>query len=189
MKKNDPKAETNDNNYIFLSFVTKYLPQGLVGLLIAIIFLASMGSTASALNSLASTTVVDIYKRLITKEGTDKHYLQASRWATIGWGLFCLSMALFASEVGNLIEAVNILGSLFYGTILGIFIVAFYMKRIEATATFWAAVISEIVIIGIWLLNVMAFLWLNLIGCLLVVFLAYCIQKVAAKGADTPSAA
>lgn len=178
MKKNDPEADTNDNNYVFLSFVTKYLPHGLIGLLIAIIFLASMGSTAGALNSLASTTVIDIYKRLINKDASDEKYLSVSRWTTVVWGIFCLLMALYASEMGNLLEAVNILGSLFYGTILGIFVVAFYLKQIGGSATFYAAIITEVIVFGCWLLNLMAFLWLNVVGCALLVLIALILQKI-----------
>jgi solute:Na+ symporter, SSS family len=181
MEKNDENADTNDNNYIFLSFVTRYLPQGLVGLLVAIIFLASMGSTASALNSLTSTTVVDIYKRHIHKDGTDSRYLGVSRITTMVWGGFCISMALYASKLGNLIEAVNILGSLFYGTILGIFLIAFYFKKIGGTATFIAALITEVIIFGIWWANLMAFLWLNIVGCLLVIIIGYILQQFKVK--------
>jgi len=177
MKKNDPGAETNDNNYVFLSFVTKYLPQGLIGLLIAIIFLASMGSTSSALNSLASTTVIDIYKRLVNPNASDEKYLSVSRWTTIIWGIFCILMALYASKMGNLIEAVNILGSLFYGTILGIFIVAFYLKKIGGSATFTAAIITEIIVFSCWMMDIMAFLWLNVVGCVLVMLIAALLQK------------
>lgn len=178
MEKNDAKAETNDNNYIFLHFVTDKLPKGLVGLLIAIIFLASMGSTASALNSLASTSVVDIYKRFIHKTGNDLRYLSVSRLMTLFWGLFSIAIALYASKLGNLLEAVNILGSLFYGTILGIFVVAFYMKKIQGTATFIAAIIAEILVIILWLLDLMAFLWLNLVGCVLVMLFAFLISRI-----------
>lgn len=179
MKKNDPNADTNDNNYIFLSFVTQYLPKGLIGLLIAIIFLASMGSTASALNSLTSTTVVDIYKRLIHKEGSELRYLNVSRIVTVAWGLFCIWMALYASKLGNLIEAVNILGSLFYGTILGIFIVAFYFKKINGKAVFLAAILTEIVVFSVWYLDLTAFLWLNVLGCILVALFSWIIQYQA----------
>ncbi|MBM3401191.1 MAG: sodium:solute symporter [Bacteroidetes bacterium] len=186
MKKNDPDAETNDNNYVFLSFVTKYLPQGLIGLLIAIIFLASMGSTSSALNSLASTTVIDIYKRLVNPNASDEKYLSVSRWTTIIWGLFCILMALYASKMGNLIEAVNILGSLFYGTILGIFIVAFYFKKIGGSATFTAAIITEIIVFSCWMLDLMAFLWLNIVGCLLVILIALILQKFQKNALDAP---
>jgi SSS family solute:Na+ symporter len=176
MVKNDPKADINDNNYIFLSFVTNYLPKGLIGLLIAIIFLASMGSTASALNSLASTSVVDVYKRLITKDGSEKHYLAASRWATVIWGIICILMALYASKIGNLIEAVNILGSYVYGTILGVFLVAFYAKQVNGTSIFLAAMITEAIVCLVGFQHLVAYLWLNVIGCLLVVVIAVVIQ-------------
>ncbi len=181
MEKNNPKADTNDTNYIFLGFVTHQLPIGIVGLLIAIIFLAAMGSTASGLNSLASTTVVDFYKRVFYKQASDKNYLSASRWATVGWGCFCICIAFYANKLGNLIEAVNILGSLFYGTILGIFLVAFYMKKIKGTAVFYAALIAEAAVILVWLSNVMVFLWLNAAGCLLVMGLAWLLQKLMVK--------
>lgn len=178
MKKNDENASTNDNNYIFLSFVTEYLPKGLIGLLIAIIFLASMGSTASALNSLASTTVVDIYKRLINKTANDGAYVNASRWATIGWGIVCIIMALFTSKIGNLIEAVNILGSFIYGTILGVFLVAFYLKNVKSQAVFYAAILAETIVCVLGFAEVVAYLWLNVIGCLAVVIIAYVLQKL-----------
>jgi SSS family solute:Na+ symporter len=179
MLKNDPNADTNDNNYIFLSFVTKYLPKGLVGILIAIIFLASMGSTASALNSLASTSVIDVYKRLVKKDGSERQYLLASRWATIIWGLVCIGMALYASKIGNLIEAVNILGSYVYGTILGVFLVAFYVRRVDGRAVFIAALLAEALVCALGFLNVVAYLWLNVIGCLLVVLLSVLLQASA----------
>lgn len=181
MEKNDPKAETNDGNYIFLRFVTGQLPVGIVGLLIAVIFLASMGSMASGLNSLASTTVIDFYKRIFKKTETDTGYLSASRWATVAWGIFCIITALYASKIGNLIEVVNILGSLFYGTILGIFLVAFYMKTIGGTAVFYAALVAECFIIYAWLTDLTAFLWLNVIGCVLVMGFASLIQLFLRK--------
>ena len=177
MVKNDTNASTNDNNYIFLSFVTEYLPKGLIGLLIAIIFLASMGSTASALNSLASTTVVDIYKRLINKTGNDAAYVNASRWATILWGVVCIIMALYTSKIGNLIEAVNILGSFIYGTILGVFLVAFYLKNVKSQAVFYAAILAEVIVCILGFADVVAYLWLNVIGCLGVVVFSYLFQK------------
>ncbi|TYR37270.1 sodium:solute symporter [Sphingobacterium phlebotomi] len=178
LQKNNPDAELNDNNYIFLSFVTSTFPKGLIGLLIAIIFLASMGATASAINSLSSTTVVDIYKRFINKKGSDRRYLNASRLFTLVWGIITLAVALYASQLGNLLEAVNILGSLFYGTILGIFLVAFYVKRIGGKAVFWAAVLSEVVIFGIWKADIMAYLWLNLVGCVCVIVFGLILQTM-----------
>jgi Na+/proline symporter len=186
MLKNDGNADVNDNNYIFLSFVTRYLPQGLIGLLIAIIFLASMGSTASALNSLASTTVIDVYKRLIKKDGSDNQYLSASRWATIFWGVICIIMALYASKIGNLIEAVNILGSYVYGTVLGIFLVAFYVKQVDGRSVFIGALFAELLVCVTGYFEVIAYLWLNVLGCLLVVLLSLLIQTI--KGAKPANA-
>jgi solute:Na+ symporter, SSS family len=174
-------ADKNDSNYIFLSFVTKYLPTGMVGLLIAIIFLAAMGSTASGLNSLASTYIVDFYKRFTNKNGSEKGYLNASRWATVVWGLFCMIVALYAGKLGNLIEAVNILGSLFYGVILGIFITAFFAKHVKGTAVFFAALLGEVFVIAAWLTNLTSFLWLNLIGCVLVFVFAVVAQELLPK--------
>lgn len=176
MKKSNQGADENDTNYVFLTFVKQYLPRGLVGLLIAIIFLASMGSTASALNSLASTTVVDIYKRTINKNASDQNYLNASRLATVFWGVVCVIMALYASKLGNLLEAVNQLGSYVYGTVLGVFVVAFYMKKIKGTPVFIAAIISEAAIIYLGLSKTVAYLWLNPIGCFLVMIVAYLVN-------------
>lgn len=176
MKKNSNKADLDDTNYVFLNFVTHYLPRGLIGLLIAIVFLASMGSTASALNSLASTTVVDIYKRTINPNATATNYLNASRIATVFWGLVCIGMALYASQLGNLLEAVNKLGSFIYGTILGVFVTAFYFKKISGTAVFIAAVLTEIVICICGFYEVVAYLWLNAIGCILLILIALLIN-------------
>ncbi len=178
MKKNNPKANTNDTNYVFLSFVTQKLPVGIVGLLIAIIFLASMGSAASGLNSLASTTVVDFYKRLYNGDKANINDFLVSRWSTFGWGVFCIIIALYANKLGNLIEAVNILGSLFYGTILGVFLVAFYMKKIDGTSVFIAALIAECIVVGFWIADITAFLWLNVLGCLAVMFIAWLISLI-----------
>ncbi|MEP7257990.1 MAG: sodium:solute symporter [Flavitalea sp.] len=174
----DALAETNDTNYIFLRFVIDYLPTGLVGLLIAVIFLAAWGSIAAALNSLASSSVVDIHKKFIEKDCTDKRDYRLSRMYSLGWGLFCIGTAMFATRMGSLIEAVNILGSLFYGVILGIFLVAFYMKKIGGSAVFWSAVLSELLIITLFVMNdngviSLGFLWLNVIGAVSVMFFAF----------------
>lgn len=182
IKKNNPAADTNDVNYIFLRFVLDYLPHGLIGLLIAVIFAASMGSISSAYNSLASSTVVDVYQRLIRRSADDNHYLNVSRWATIGWGAFCIVVAQWANRLGSLIEAVNILGSLFYGVMLGIFVVAFYVRSVGGRATFWAALLAEGFVVLSWYLELTAFLWLNVIGCLLVVGLAGALQRVFGPG-------
>ena len=178
IKKTDGTADTNDTNYIFLSFVTKYLPQGMVGLLIAVILLASMGSMASAFSSLTSCTIVDIYQRMIHPKDSERHYLNASKISTLFWGIFCIIVAQFTANIGSLIEAVNILGSWFYGTILGVFLVAFYFKSIGSTAVFWATIMAEIVVIYTWWIDLTAFLWLNLIGCVLVIVFGYLFQMV-----------
>ncbi len=181
MTKNDKKANINDTNYIFLTFVTKFLPVGLIGLLIAVVFSASMSSTAGELNSLASTSVIDIYKRLFKKDGNDAHYLWASRLFTIIWGAYAIFVAQFANRMGSLIEAVNILGSLFYGTILGIFLVGFYFKTIKSNAVFYGAVAAELCVLFIYWLDLVAFLWLNLIGCLLVITFAWSFERFTKK--------
>lgn len=181
IKEADRTADVNDTNYIFLYFVVHHLPKGLIGLLIAVIFLAAWGSIAAALNSLASSTVIDLYKRMWVQGKSDQHYYAASRWITLFWGVFCIATAMFASQLGSLIEAVNILGSLFYGTMLGIFVVAFYMKRIYASAVFYAALLAEVGVIAIYVADVVSFLWLNVIGCLLVMIFAILIQSLQSK--------
>jgi SSS family transporter len=178
LEQNDAKSDLNDSNYIFLHFVTKQMPVGIVGLLMAVIFLAAMGSTASGMNSLASATVVDLYKRVYKKNDESIDYLRASRIATVYWGIFCIGVAFFASRLGNLIEAVNILGSLFYGTILGIFMVAFFFKKIGGEAVFFAALTAEVFVVAAWLFKLSAFLWLNVIGCVLVVIFALLLQRI-----------
>ena len=178
IKKSSGNQNVNDTNYVFLTFVTHYLPRGLIGLLIAIIFLASMGSTASGLNALASTTVIDIYKRALRPGRSEQAYVNASRLATVFWGLICIGMALFASKLGNLLEAVNQLGSYIYGTILGVFIVAFYLKYIRGTAVFIAAVVTEAMICIMGFYQTVAYLWLNAIGCISVIIIALLLNNV-----------
>jgi len=173
ISKADKTADINDTNYIFLYFIVQNLPRGLIGLLIAMIFLAAWGSIAAALNSLSSTTVIDFYQRLWMTNQTQTHYWKVARLFTLGWGIFSVGIAMFASKLGSLIEAVNVLGSLFYGTILGIFMVAFYMKKIGGKEVFYSAVISEILIISIYFSDIISFLWLNVIGCLLVMLMSY----------------
>ncbi|MDX2302139.1 MAG: sodium:solute symporter [Microscillaceae bacterium] len=172
LKKYDVKANTNDANYIFLTFVTQYLPAGLVGLLITVILAASMSTTSSELNALASTTMVDFYKRIIYPNGHKAHYLWMSQLMTVVWGAVALVFAQLASQLGTLIEAVNILGSLFYGTILGIFLLAFFFKSVNGKAAFWGAICGEIVVILIYFKLfgfTVAYLWLNMIGCVVVI--------------------
>jgi Na+(H+)/acetate symporter ActP len=181
IKQADKTADVNDTNYIFLYFVVHHLPKGLIGLLIAVIFLAAWGSIAAALNSLASSTVIDLYKRMWYPDKTDLHYYKASKWITLFWGLFCIATAMFASQLGSLIEAVNVLGSLFYGTMLGIFVVAFYFKGIGSKAVFYAALLAEAGVITIYVADIVSFLWLNVIGCLLVVGFALLFQLLPTK--------
>ena len=179
LKKALPGDDANDTNYIFLRFVVDNLPKGLVGLLIAVIFLAAWGSIAAALNSLASCTVVDFHKKFINRNCSEKKDYNISRWYTFGWGVFSIIVAMFAYNLGNsLIEAVNILGSLFYGVILGIFLVAFWIKHVRGNAVFIAAVISEILIFIIYALDIISFLWLNVIGALLVIVLSLLLQPI-----------
>lgn len=177
IKVSNPLSDGNDTNYIFLSFVLGFLPTGLIGLVLAAILSASMSSTSAELNALASTSVMDIYKRMIKKEGSDKHYLIASKMFTIFWGGFAIFFALFANSLGSLIEAVNILGSLFYGTILGIFLVAFYIKKVNGNAVFIAAIIAEIAVLLFFFFTDIPYLWFNFIGCVLVVVLAMLFEK------------
>lgn len=177
LKKALPGDDANDTNFIFLRFVVDNLPKGLVGLLIAVIFLAAWGSIAAALNSLSSCTVVDFHKKFINTNCTEIKDYNISKWYTFGWGIFSIIVAMFAHNLGNsLIEAVNILGSLFYGVILGIFLVAFWIKHIQGNAVFVAAVIAEILIFIIYKLDVISFLWLNVIGALLVIVLSLLLQ-------------
>lgn len=166
-------ADTSDTNYIFLYFVKHTLPKGLVGLLFAVIFLASWGSISAALNSLTASSMMDIQLSGSKKIMNEKAQLLTGRLHTLGWGIFCIGVAMFATHMGSLIEAVNVLGSLFYGTILGIFLVAFYMKKAKGNTVFTAAIITEACVVIIYLLNIISFLWLNVIGALLVVLICY----------------
>jgi Na+/proline symporter len=178
IKKANPGADGNDTNYIFLSFVINFLPIGLIGLVLAAIISASMSSTSAELNALASTTVIDIYKRLIKKDASESHYLKISKIATVLWGIYAIIFALFANSLGTLIEAVNILGSLVYGTILGIFLVAFYLKKIQGTPTFIAALLAEIVVLYCFIFTEIPFLWFNFIGCMLVIIIAWLLNLI-----------
>ena len=185
--KNNPSAETNDKDYIFMSYVINYLPTGVIGLLFAVMFCAAMSSTASELNALASTTTIDIYKRSIKKKENDRHYLMSSKYFTLLWGLLAILFATTASLFENLIQAVNLLGSLFYGTILGIFVVAFYFKNVKSNAVFYCSIAAEIIVISIHFLNhyqlapywlQMGYLWYNVVGCLLVILFSTLGQKI-----------
>ncbi len=177
IKKHTGNEDAGDTNYIFLSFVLQYMPVGLLGLIIAAIVAASMSSTSSELNALASTTVVDIYRRMIKKNGSDRHYLVVSKVLTVVWGLFAILFAQYANRLGTLVEAVNILGSLFYGTILGIFLVSFYLKFVRGSATFYAAIIAEVGVILCFFFTDISYLWYNVVGCFLVVIFSIPINR------------
>ncbi len=175
---NNPEADIKDTDYIFIFFILSKLPIGVVGLLLAVIFSAAMSSMSAGLNSLGATTCVDVYKRIINPSATDRQYVNASKWFTIMWGLLAIVFAFLASMVDNLIQAVNILGSLFYGTILGMFLAAFYVKFIHSKAVFIAALIAEVIILILYFYTPIAYLWYNVIGCLSVIIIAAMIQWV-----------
>lgn len=182
VRKASPGSDTNDTNYIFLRFVGDYLPGGLVGLIIAIIFLAAWGSIAAALNSLASCTMVDFHLKFSKKPMSPDREYKWSKFYSFLWGVFCVIIAQFAYNLGNsLIEAVNILGSWFYGTILGIFLVAFYLKRIKANAVFYAAIFAEILVVAVYFMDIISFLWLNVIGAIAVLLFAWVLQVIKNK--------
>jgi Na+(H+)/acetate symporter ActP len=186
LQANDPAVDPSDTNYIFLSFVMKYLPIGLVGLVFACIFAASMSSTSGELSALATCSIVDVYKRHIKQDGEDQHYVKVSRLSMALWGVYAIAFAQYASRLGSLIEAVNILGSLFYGTMLAIFLIAFYLKWIGGTATFMAAFAGEAVVLSCYLFTGIPWLWYNVIGCGVVVGLAMVLQLfVRQTKADT----
>jgi SSS family transporter len=169
--------ESNDLDYIFIFFIINYLPKGLIGLLLAVILSAAMSSTASELNALSTTTVIDLYKRNQIEIKSDNHYLKASKWFTVMWGIIAIIFASFGSLFENLIELVNIIGSIFYGTILGIFIVAFFFKNVKGNHVFYAACLSQIAIFFIYGFTEIGYLWLNFIGAVLTILLSNIIKK------------
>lgn len=162
----NPGSDGNDVNYIFLSFVLASLPVGVIGLVLAMIFAASMSSTASELNALASTTIVDIYRRFWKRARSDRHLVVVSKVATVVWGALAILFAEYANRLGSLVEAVNVLGSIFYGTILGIFLLAFYVKRVGGTAVFLGALVGEAAVVACFVGTDISFLWYNVVGCL-----------------------
>lgn len=176
ISKADPKAETNDKDYVFINFILNYLPKGLIGLLLAVILSAAMSSTASGLTALASTTAIDIYKRNLKEEKSDKHYVNATKVFTIFWGIVAILFACIGTLFENLIQLVNIIGSIFYGTVLGIFLVGFYIKYIRAKAIFWGAIITQLTIFYIFYLDIVSFLWLNFIGAIMTIVIATLLQ-------------
>ncbi len=180
----DSSQETNDKDYVFISFILNYLPTGLIGLLLAVIFSAAMSSTASELNALAATTTVDLYQRNI-KDKSPKHYVNASKSFTLIWGIIAILFASVGNLFENLIQLVNIIGSIFYGTILGIFLIAIFIKSIMGKAVFWAAVFSEGFILYLFYQDAVSFLWLNVIGAILTVLLGFMLQEIISNKTTT----
>ena len=178
IKKANPKAETNDKDYVFIHFILNNLPRGLIGLLLAVILSAAMSSTASELNALGSTTTIDLYRR--NNQGrSDKHYLMASKGFTMLWGIIAIGVACVANLFENLIELVNIIGSIFYGNVLGIFLLAFFFSYVKSRAVFIAAIITQGIIVYIWWIDLMPYLWLNVVGATLVIAIAFILQVVS----------
>lgn len=173
------KIESNDKDYVFIHFILNNLPKGLIGLLLAVILSAAMSSTASELNALASTTAMDLYKRSNKTEKSELHYVKASKWFTLLWGIIAISVACVANLFDNLIQLVNIIGSIFYGNVLGIFLLAFFIKFVKGNAVFVAALITQAIIIFVWYLDWLPYLWLNLLGCLLVMTIAVILQMMS----------
>jgi SSS family transporter len=171
-------AGENDTNYIFLSFVTHYLPRGIVGLIIGVIFTAAMSASSGEINSLATVTMVDVYKRHFHREGTDRHFLLASRVATVFWGCYAVAFANFAQGFGALIELVNQVGSLFYGSMLGVFVLAFFVKRVGGTGAFWGVLLGQAAIFAVARFTPIAYLWYNVVGCLVVVAAGLAISSI-----------
>jgi SSS family solute:Na+ symporter len=181
IKKASDLVETNDKDYVFIHFILNNLPRGLIGLLLAVILSAAMSSTASELNALASTTVIDLYKRNEKTVKDDRHYVKASKWFTLLWGILAITFACFANLFDNLIQLVNIIGSIFYGNILGIFLLAFFVKYVKSNAVFVAALITQIIVIVGYIYDWMPYLWLNLFGCMLVMGIAILLQGFSKK--------
>ena len=176
MQAADPGVKSNDADYVFVTFILDHLPHGLIGLLIAAFFAAALQSKSAELNALGSTTTVDFYRHLLKREASDAHYVAASRWFTLFWGFVALAFALFANLVENLIQAVNIVGSVFYGVLLALFLVAFFLKRVGGTATFWAALTAQTLVFVLYFSLNISYLWYNFIGCAACVLLSLILQ-------------
>ncbi|OGU31076.1 MAG: sodium:solute symporter [Ignavibacteria bacterium GWA2_55_11] len=177
----DPTVDPNDTNYIFLTYVLTYLPAGFVGLVFACVFAASMSSSSGELSSLATCSVVDVYKRLIRREANDRHILLVSRIAMAGWGVYAIVFSQYAARLGSLIEAVNIIGSLFYGSMLGIFVVAFFMRSVGGTAVFWSVFAGEAAVFACFLWTDISWLWYNVVGCIVVIASSFVFEIVVPR--------
>jgi solute:Na+ symporter, SSS family len=172
----DPNAKTTDTDYVFITFVLDHLPHGIIGLLLAVIFAAGLSSTSAELNALGSTTTVDLYRHVLRTDATDAHYVAVSKWFTGCWGIMAVGFALYSNLVENLIQAVNILGSVFYGVILGMFLVAFFFKRVGGTAVFFGAVLAEILVLACYFTLSIGYLWYNPIGVVACVIFSLVLQ-------------
>lgn len=189
VKKADPKGDPKDKDFVFINFILQHIPVGLVGLMLAMIFCASWSTTASELSALTATSVSDIYRRSFVKDRDDTHYFRISRWFTIGWGVFIVVFATYADLFDNLIQAVNMIGSIFYGTILGVFFTAFFLKSVQGRAVFWAAVIAQLVVIYLFFfVDKDAYLWYNPLGCGMVMGLGWLLQQVLKSPPPTKNA-
>jgi Na+/proline symporter len=177
ISKADNSVETNDKDYVFIHFILHYLPKGLIGLLLAVILSAAMSSTASELNALGTITALDLYKRNKKGEYAPKHYVKVSKLFTLMWGVIAILIACFANLFDNLIQLVNIIGSIFYGNVLGIFLIAFFFRFIKGNAVFVAALITQVIVIMGFYLDWMSYLWLNVFGCSLVILLAFILES------------
>ena len=177
----DDNATINDKDYVFIHYILNNLPRGLIGLLLAVILSAAMSSTASELNALGTTTTMDIYKRSVKEEKDEAFYINRSKWFTAMWGVLAILVACVADLFENLIQLVNIIGSIFYGNVLGIFLLAFFVKFVRSRSVFTAAIITQLIIIGIWKYDVMPYLWLNLVGCALVMLIAIAIESFSRR--------
>jgi Na+/proline symporter len=182
--KANPRASKNDADYTFITFILNYLPHGLIGLLVAVFFAAALSAKAAELNALGSTSTVDIYRHVIKREASDAHYLFASKCFTVFWGLIALGVALCANLVENLIQATNILGSIFYGVVLGLFLVAFFFKYVRGTAAFWGAIAAQLLVFVLYGPLQISYLWYNLIGCAACIIFSLALQALIKAPAE-----
>jgi Na+/proline symporter len=183
-----PGTKANDADYVFITFILDHLPHGLIGLLVTAFFAAALSSKAGELNALGSTTTVDVYRHIVRREASDAHYVVASKVFTAFWGLVAIGFALFANLAENLIQAVNILGSIFYGVVLGLFLVAFFLKRVGGTAVFWGALAAQALVFVLYAALNISYLWYNVIGCAACIILALLLEAVLGPRAGAPGA-
>lgn len=192
LAKANPGIKSNDADYVFITFILDNLPHGVIGLLVAAFFAAALSSKAAELNALGSATTIDFYRHIIKREANDAHYVRATKWFTFAWGLVALAFALFANLAENLIQAVNIIGSIFYGVVLALFLVAFFVKRVGGTAVFWAALAAQALVFVLYFQLNISYLWYNLIGCVACVVFSLILQMLIGRNepetAGTPPA-